>query len=99
MSTRPDHLIVPESGVVPVTSHPPANKIIGLAIVFSQAKGDWVAFSQKDLAKGIMSDSAFDQGWQFLLQIGHLLKEVESGQTRYRLSEKCIAHTKQRLPA
>jgi hypothetical protein len=86
---QPGHLMVPKSGVVPVTSHPPANKIIGLVVAFSQSQGDWVAFSQKELAKGAMSEIAFSQGWQFLLRTG-LLQEVDGSETQYRLSEKCV---------
>jgi hypothetical protein len=93
---HPDQLVVPKSSVIPVTSHPPANKIIGLAIVFSQKQGDWTAFSQKELAlaKEAISAAAFLEGWQFLLQIG-LLRKV--GEEHYLLSEKCINTTNQLL--
>jgi len=93
---RPDQLVVPKSSVIPVTSHPPANKIIGLAIIFSQKQGGWTAFTQKELAlaKEAISAAAFLEGWQFLLRIGLLCKV---GEERYFLTEKCINTTNQLL--
>lgn len=93
---HPDRLMVPKSSVIPVTSHPPANKIIGLAIVFSQKQGGWTAFSQKDLAlaKEAISAAAFLEGWRFLLRTG-LLYQVD--EERYLLTEECIDMTSQLL--
>jgi|GEM_PF-5533352 len=95
---HPDQLMVPKSSVISVTSHPPANKIIGLAIIFSQKQGDWTAFSQKELApaKEPISAAAFLEGWQFLLRTG-LLRKVD--EDRYLLTEKCINTTSQLLSA
>jgi len=86
---QPGHLKMPESRVIPVTSHPPANKIIGLAIIFSQEQGGWTAFTQKELAlaKETISAVAFLEGWQFLLRIGLLYQADEE---RYLLTEKCL---------
>lgn len=94
---QPGQLKVPESRVIPVTSHPPANKIIGLAITYSQTQGAWATFSQKELARETMSEIAFRQGWQFLLRVGMLREVVEGSGVRYCLSESCIHSTKQLL--
>jgi len=93
---QPGQLVVPKSSVILVTSHPPANKIIGLAITFSQKQGGWTAFSQKELAlaKEAISTTAFLEGWQFLLRTG-LLRKVD--EERYLLTEKCINMTNQLL--